>query len=179
MNCIHNRQLLTVPSGNDFRIHLCRRDVAPGNHADVTFVDIQDLKAYVTGFPNLRIFTTHQVHDDGDIIVDIDSTKLQHYTYGIELTGRYNGHPWRWKCDKVFKVSDTNCESSVQGMESFGVETYYIGDVVDVDFEYDSVIFASEGHVYFEGDALVLQDTEDTSFGFEEDALVIYDNKIN
>ena len=177
MNCNQNIDILTIPRGNPFLIHLCRKDVAPNNPDDVDFTAIDGLRCYITTPMGARVSVETKV-ENGDLLLSIPAD-LRLTTYGIELVGEYEDFPWRYKRRNAFRISDTNCESSVQGMESFGVETYYIGDVVDVYFEYDSVIFASEGHVYFEGDALVLQDTEDISFGFEEDALVIYDNKIN
>lgn len=175
MNCKQDIDILTIPRGNPFLIHLCRKDVAPNNPDDVDFSSIDGLRCYITTPMGARIGIPHEV-ENGDLFLAIPAD-LRLTTYGIELVGEYNGFPWRWKCGKAFRISDTNCESSVQGMESFAPETYYLWDVADVSFEGDAVIFASEGHVYFDGDALVLQDTEDTTFGFEGDAIVVNENK--
>lgn len=175
MNCNRQTDLLTIPRGNPFRLHVCRANVAPANPEGVTFADIEGLRAFVSTPLGMKTEAETEVADDGDLIVTCPAT-LRITTYALELTGAYNAHPWRWKCGAAFRIADTNCESSVQGMESFEPDTYFLWDVVDLSFEGDAVAFASEGHVCFEGDALVLQDTEDTAFGFEGDAIVVTDN---
>ena len=174
MKCDCN--ILSIPYGNPFRIHLCRADIVPNNPSSIDFDDLDEgsLRAYITTIMGARISVDVEV-DNGDLLLTIPED-TRRATYGIELTGTYQSHHWRWKCGKAFRISDTNCESSVQGMESFAPETYYLWDVADVSFEVAAVIFASEGHVYFDGDALVLQDTEDTTFGFEGDAIVVNEN---
>lgn len=175
MKCDCN--ILSIPFGNPFRIHLCRADIVPNNPSSIDFDDLDagSLRAYITTIMGSRI-SVDVVVENGDLLLSI-LEYTRRATYGIELTGTYQSHPWRGKCGKAFRICDTNCESSVQGMESFAPVTYYLFDIVDVSFDGDAVIFASEGHVYFEGNALVLQDTEDTTFEFEGDAIVVTDNK--
>lgn len=173
MKCDCN--ILTAPYGNPFRIHLCRADIVPNNTSSIDFSDLDEgtLQAHITTILGLQLSVDVEV-DDGDLLIYIPENTWR-ATYGIKLTGKYHGNNWRWKCGKAFRIADTNCESSVQGMESFEPETYYLNDIVDVEFDNDAIIFTSEGHAYVnDDDALVLQDTDDVTFEVEGDAIVIH-----
>ena len=127
MNCNCNcGHILCAPYGNPFKIAICRSNVAPGNPDNITFADIDDLRVEITRIIRNK-HVQHEVMENGDLLIDIPVSAQSRTTFGILMTGTYNGHPWRWKCGRAFRISDTNCESSVQGMESFGVETYYLG----------------------------------------------------
>lgn len=177
MKCDCN--ILTAPYGNPFYIHLCRADIVPNNPSGIDFGDLDTgtLHAYITTILGIKFEVTVEV-TDGDLLLFIPENTWR-ATYGLELTGKYQGHNWRWKCIKAFRIADTNCESSVQGMESFAPETYYLHDIVAVEFIDDAVIFTSEGHANYsqDNDALILQDTDDTTFGVEGDALIIQHKK--
>lgn len=144
MNCNHNSQLLNIPSGNNFRIHLCRANVAPSNPEDVTFEDVCGLEACLTTPMGVRIPVETEVQD-GDLLVSCPAD-LKLTTYGIELTGTYESHPWRWKHSKVFRIVDDNCESNVQGMESFSPETYFFNDILEPIIDCDTLVLITEGH---------------------------------
>ena len=67
---------------------------------------------------------------------------------------------------------ETHCESSVQGMETFGTEDYYLLDELWVGEEDDAMIFTSHGHVNLENGTLDIQSTDKTTVTVEGDALV-------
>lgn len=173
MNCKCKRETLTVPRGNDFKIHLCRKDVAPGNPNGVDFSMIDNLAAYATKEPGMRLFLEHEISEDGDIVISVNAEIHKLSTYGIEMTGTYHGHNWRWKCCEVFRLSDCSCESTVKGMESFDVETYYIWDILDFLVEDNTLDIVSEGHAWIDGDVLHIMDTDYTKVTFENDKMIV------
>ena len=144
MNCNKDIDILTIPRGNPFRIHLCRANVAPNNPEDVTFGDVVGLDANLTTPMGARTPVEWKT-EDGDLLV-LCPSDLKLTTYGIELTGTYESHPWRWKCTRAFRIVDTNCESSVQGMESFSPDTYYFKDILEPIIDGDTLVLISEGH---------------------------------
>lgn len=164
---------MTVTSGNDFKIHLCRNDVAPGNPNGVDFSLIDDLVAYATKEPGIRLPLEHEISEHGDIVISINAEIHKLSTYGIEMTGTYHGHNWRWKCCEVFRLSDCSCDSTVKGMESFDVETYYIWDILDFVVSGNTLDIISDGHAWIEGNALHVQDTDDTTITFEGEKMII------
>lgn len=168
-------EMLSIPRGNDFRLHLCGLDVVPGAK-DADFEDIEGLKAHVVSWL-VRRDEVEMTTNGTDIIITVAAEIQRCTVYGIELTGTHDGHPWRWKAEKVFRIVDSNCEASEQPMETFGVETYYVRDVVWVEFEGETMTLYSDGHVHFEGDALILQDTDDTTFEIDGDTLYITTDK--
>lgn len=144
MNCKQDIDILTIPRGNPFLIHLCRANVAPSNPEDVTFDDVIGVEAFLTTPMGARTPVEWKT-EDGDLLV-LCPSDLKLTTYGIELTGTYESHPWRWKCRKAFRIVDTNCESSVQGMESFSPDTYYFKDILEPIIDGDTLVLISEGH---------------------------------
>ena len=168
-------EILSIPRGNDFRLHFCGLDIVPGM-ADIDFGDIEGLKAHVVSWPGRRD-EVEMTTNGTDIIITVAAEIQRCTVYRIELTGTYNGHPWRWKTGDVFRIVESNCEASEQPMETFGVETYYVRDVVWVEFEGETMTLYSDGHVHFEGDALILQDTEDTTFEIDGNTLYITTDK--
>lgn len=171
MKCDCN--ILTAPYGNPFRIHLCRADIVPNNPSSIDFDDLDagSLRAYITTILGARISVNVEV-DDGDLLLTIQEN-MGRATYGIEITGTYQSHPWRWKCGKAFRIADTNCESSVQDMETFGVETYYLHDVLWVEVVDDIMHFTSEGHAVIANNTLTLEATDKTEVSVEGDTLYI------
>lgn len=177
MNCNCNKkEILSIPRGNPFRLHICGLDIVPGD-PDATFANVGDMNVYIVSFPNVRTEVEFEAISP-DIILTVPIEVQRRAIYGIEVTGIYNGHPWRWKTKEiVFRIVDSNCDASEQGMETFGVETYYLRDVVWVEFEDDIMTLYSDGHVRFEEETLILQDTDNTTFEIEGDILYITTEK--
>jgi hypothetical protein len=94
-------------------------------------------------------------------------------TYGIELVGTYEGQPWRWKAADAIKIVDSNDEAAMQCLETFGVETYYLRDVLYFEPVDDTMYITTHGHASIDGDTLMLQSTADTEVHLEGDTLVI------
>lgn len=170
MNCKQDIDILTIPRGNPFLIHLCRKDVAPNNPDDVDFAAIEGLKCYITTPMGARVSVETKV-ENGDLLLSIPAD-LRLTTYGIELVGEYSGFPWRWKCGKAFRISDTNCESSVQGMESFAPETYYIFDTLEFEIVGDTLHIYTDGHASLDNGTLSLQETAGTSLEVKGDSII-------
>lgn len=177
MNCNKDFDILTIPRGNPFRIHLCRKDIAPNNPDDVDFAAIEGLTVYITTPMGARVSVTATV-EDGDLMLDIPAN-LKLTTYGIELVGTYNGHSWRWKCGKAFRISDTNCESSVQGMESFAPDTYYLFDTLDFEIEGDTLHIYTDGHASLDNGTLTLQETSNMSLATKGDSIIASEQQSN
>jgi len=171
MNCNQQTDLLTIPRGNPFHLHVCRANVAPANPDEVTFADIEGLRAYVSTPLGMRTEVATAVADDGDLIVACPET-LRLTTYALEITGMYNAHPWRWKCGAAFRIADTNCESSVQGMESFEPDTYYLNDTLEFEIVGDTLHIYTDGHASLDNGTLALQETAGTSLGVEGDSII-------
>jgi len=162
--------ILRVPYGNPFRLFICRDNVAPGNPDDVTFADIDDLRVEITRIIRNTI-VQHEVQPDGDLMLTIPVAIQHRTTYGILMTGTYHGHPWRWKVGNVFSIVDENADSSVSGMESFDVETYYLDDILDVEVTGDTMTFITHGHADIFDNTLTLQDTDDMEVTIEGDTI--------
>lgn len=175
MNC--NKDILTIPRGNGFKLHICLSDVAPSNPNGVTFSDVEGMEAYIVRFLDERTSVAYDITDSGDLLLDVPSDALAASLYGIELTGAYNGQPWRFKCAAAFRITDSNCVSSAQGMETFGTETYYIRDVLVFEEEDNTLAIMTEGHASLDNDTLTLQATEGTALCIHGDTLEI--NYIN
>lgn len=170
MNCKQDIDILTIPRGNPFLIHLCRKDVAPNNPDDVDFSAIDGMKCYITTPMGARVSVETKV-ENGDLLLSCPAD-LRLTTYGIELVGEYNGFPWRYKRTKAFRIVDSNCESSVQGMESFGVETYYLNDALTFEIEGDTLHIYTDGHASLDGGTLSLQETANMSLAVKGDSII-------
>lgn len=155
-------------------MHLCGLDMVQGD-PDATFANVGDMNVYIVSYPNIRTEVENEAIGP-DIILTVPAEVQRCTIYGIEVTGIYNGHPWRWKFGHAFRIVDTNCEANMQPMETFGVETYYLRDVVWVEFEDETMTLYSDGHVSIHDDVLELQDTEDTTFEIEGNTLYITTN---
>ena len=171
MNCKANNHTLTIPKGNDFRLHLCSIDIVPGMQ-EADFSLIEGLQAYIVAYTGKRDKVQHIIQG-ADIIIEVPAQIQRWGDYDIEITGEYQGHPWRWKAKNVFRIINYNPEASHSPIETFGVETYYIRDVVWVQFDGETMTLISDGHVSIHDDVLELQDTEDTTFEIEGNTLYI------
>lgn len=163
-------EILSIPRGNDFRLHICGLDVAPGAK-DADFGDIEGLKAYVVSWLGRRD-EVEMTTDGTDIIITVAAEIQRCTVYGVELTGTYNGHPWRWKAGNVFRIVESNCEASEQPMETFGVETYYLRDTLMFEIVGDTLHIYSDGHASIKGGTLKLQETRNMGLAVVDDAIV-------
>ena len=161
---------LRMPCGNPFRLCVCRSNVAPGNPDDITFADIADLQVYFTRIVG-DISAAHEVMVNGDLMI-IGEATLPATAYGIMMTGTYNGSPWRWRARRVFSVVLYNADGSEDPSETFGVETYYIDDTLDVEVEGDTMTFVTHGQVKMENGTLDIRSTDDCKVTVEGDTLV-------
>lgn len=170
MNCEHYEDILAIPEGNDFRLHICGSDIVPG-YSDARFEDVEGLVAYITSFPNIKTEVEYQTQGT-DIIISVTAEKQRKTVYGIEFVGTYGGHSWRWKAKRGFRIVDSNCEASMQGNETFGVETYWLGDILEVDTDGDTMIFTTHGHATIEGGILTVQETANTKADLDGDTII-------
>lgn len=172
--CRHTCQccgIIRVPYANPFRLCICRSNVAPGNPDSITFADIDGLEVMITRIVG-SVIVEHEVMENGDLMVIVPVDIQQQTTYGIRMTGTYNGQPWRWNATKVFSIVGDNADISMPGRETFGEETYYIDDILDVDTNGDTMVFTTHGHVTLVGGVLDIQSTEDCEVTVEGDAIV-------
>lgn len=170
MNCEHTHTTIKIPSGNDFRLHVCVNDVVPGE-ASPSFTEVDGLNVYLTRLTR-RTHVPH-VADGTDLFIDVSADKVEFGFYGLELVGTHDGHPWRFRCSPVFQIVPTNCQSSEQAVETFGVETYYLHDVLWVEVVDDIMHFTSEGHAVIANNTLTLEATDKTEVTVEGDTLYI------
>lgn len=169
--------MLRIPYGNDFRIGICRSNVVPGSPDDVTFADVEDLHLRIVSTLGVRTEMQYTIPENGDILFAVPVAVQRKTGYSIEMNGIFNGHPWRWKAKNVFCIVDSNCDSTVQGMETFGVETYYLDDLLDVEVEGDTMTFVTHGHADMGNDSLMLQETSGTTVDVDGDTMVITINE--
>jgi hypothetical protein len=169
MQCTCN-DILRIPEGNGFRIGICRSNVAPANDTALTFQDIDNIQVSLTWIMG-KVPVSYQITQCGDIIV-IGKPFLQKETYGIEIIGTYNGQPLRWKERRVFRIVDDNSQASMQQLETFGADIYWLSDILEVDTEGDTMIFTTHAHASLDNDTLTLQSTDKTKVTVEGDTLV-------
>ena len=164
-------EVIAVPKGNPFRLSLCPQRIAPAQRS-ASFADITDLSVRLTRQNWDGQDADYELTEEGDIIINVPST-LKCVTYGLELSGTYNGDPWRWADCSVFRVTDCNPCSSVNPMETFGIETYYIYDDIITSFNEEKLLLETHGHAWFEGDTLHLMESEGTEIDILKDTLII------
>ena len=126
----NNHNTLRIPFGNDFRLAICRDDVAPGNHTGVTFADVHDLRACIVSALGRRIQVQHQVAQDGDLMLTVLAEPLRCMSYAVVITGSFQGHKWRWSARKCFTIVPDNDAANMAEIESFDIETYYLHDTL-------------------------------------------------
>ena len=96
---------------------------------------------------------------DGNIIVDFPST-LKCLTYGVELTGTYEGDNWRWADCEVFEIVECNPCSNVEPLESFAADTYDIYDYPVPDVEDETLSLITNGHAWMADGTLYIMGAE-------------------
>ena len=171
MSCRKDSDILTIPYGNPFNIHLCRSDIAPANPSSITLEDIIDLRAFVVTPLGTRKEVPYKITTSGDIVLTFPSN-LWVTSYSILLSGSHDSHPWRWKRQRAFRIADSSCDSTVQGMESVSPETYYLNDTLTFEIEGDTLHIFSDGHASLEGGTLALQETSNMSLTTKGDSII-------
>lgn len=181
-------EILSIPKGNDFRAHVCCLDVVTGMmDKDIDLTEVEDMRVYLVTWLGRRWEAAPTpVDDEGsddsqgltwetdgkDIIISVPAEMQKCTVYAMEVTGTHQGRPFRWKTRGLFRIVETHCESSVQGMETFDTEDYYLLDELWVGEEDDAMILTTHGHVKMEDGTLDIQSTEKTTVTVEGDALV-------
>ena len=174
-NCFN--KMLRIPYGNDFRIGICRSNVVPGSPDDVTFADVETLTLHIITTLGVRTEMQYTIPENGDLLFVVPVAVQRKTGYSIEMTGTYQGHPWRWKAKNVFSIVDSNCDSNVQGDETFGMETYYLDDDLIVETNLDTMTFITHGHADMDDGNIILQETSGTTIEVQEDTLIITTKK--
>ena len=137
-------EILSIPKGNDFRAHVCCLDVVTGMmDKDIDLTEVEDMRVdLVTWLGRRWEAAPTPVDDEGsddsqgltwetdgkDIIISVPAEMQKCTVYAMEVTGTHQGRPFRWKTRGLFRIVETHCESSVQGMETFDTEDYYLRD---------------------------------------------------
>ena len=152
-----NNDILKIPYGNDFRLHICCKNVVPAEEEGVTFSDITDLVVVLKRFPDYQTSVDYDLTDEGDMILTLPSGMLTKSLYSLELTGSYGGHPWRWQALPIFRIVNANACDNVHGMETFGEETYYVDDTLEAVIDGDTLTLTTHGHATLDNGTLTLQ----------------------
>lgn len=169
------RDILDIPRGNDFRLHICPRRIARAEKT-ATFNDIDGLAATVTRAYR-EIPCTYELTENGDIIVKVKAASLWQTVgeavYGVAVSGQYNGDAWRWHDCSVFRIVECNPCSDVQAMESFSADTYFIYDDIVPTIKDDALDLDTHGHAWMEGGILHLMESENTSISIDNYKIII------
>ena len=60
-------------------------------------------------------------------VVTVNFESLQLGWYGMEMSGSYDGQPWRWRVDDVFQIVETNAKANVPAWSILTDSTYMVG----------------------------------------------------
>lgn len=154
---IRNDNILRIPYGNDFRLHICYKNVVPSEDDDSSFADISDLLVVLKRFPDTSTSVDYELTDEGDILITLPSGMLTKSLYSLEMTGTYEGYPWRWKALPLFRIVDANSCGNVEGMETFGEETYYLDDTLEAEIDGDTLTLTTHHLATLDNGVITLQ----------------------
>lgn len=152
-----NKDILRVPYGNDFRLHICYKNVVPSEEDGISFADIEDMVVVLKRFPDNNTSVDYELTDEGDVMITLPSGMLAKSLYSLEMTGQYDGHPWRWKALPLFRIVDANACDNVHGMETFGEETYFVDDTLEAEIEGDTLTLTTHGLASLDNGVLTMQ----------------------
>lgn len=172
------RQILKIPKGNDFKIRISPQRIAPRQGVGASFNDIADFRAMITRQNGKPIPIDYTRTEEGDVIVNIPST-LKNVTYGLELTGTYNGDIWRWGDCSLFQIVDCNPCSNVQSLESFAADTYDIFDLPIPSLEDETLAFQTNGNSWISNGTLYIMGAENADGSGFISRVVVMDNHGN
>lgn len=151
---------IRVSRGNDFRLRICPKRIAPKETA--TFKDVTDLVAKISRMPGDEQIVQHEVTDEGDVIIFIPANTQKCSVYGVELSGKHNGNSWRWKDCEVFQITECNPCANMLTFETFDPETYYIYDDIQPSFDKDeeALVLCTHAHAWVEDGTLYLMESD-------------------
>lgn len=172
------KDILKIPKGNDFKIRISPQRIAPRQGEGASFAPIEGLSAMITRQNGESVQADYTLTEDGDIIVNIPST-LKSVTYGLELTGVYEGDKWRWGDCSLFQIVDCNPCSNVQPLESFAADTYDIFDLPIPSLEEETLALETNGHSWISGGTLYIMGAENADGSGFISRVVVMDNHGN
>jgi hypothetical protein len=125
-NCKCNKNdELRIVRGNAFGIRLTVRAI----HTDGTEVEDFNLaeanavlKVVHQGTMTEKAFTII----NNDVVINFDGLLALGW-YGFEMSGLYNGEPWRWYIEQVFCIVESNTRANIPAWAVLTDETYQIG----------------------------------------------------
>lgn len=167
-----NKEILQIPYGNDFKIHICYLNVVPGDD-EVTFADIEELSVSLIRLPDQSVPMDYELTEEGDLIVDCPASKLVKTLYSIEVTGIYDGHPWRWKEKPVTRIVDANNHSNVQSMETFNEETYFLDDTLEAEIDGNALVLTTHGLASLEDGVITLKSGKNEVVNTKKKSVII------
>lgn len=179
--CGCGNDILSIPWGNAFRLHLCALSMAPGM-SEGDFSDLERRKVYVVSWLG-RKDKVLAINDGTELTLHFGdqpeespcvlARDLKCTVYGIEITGMYHGNYYRWRHDGLFRIVNTNPQAWEQDKESLDAEDYWILDTLKVeDDEEGTMTFITHGHVTLDDGTLMIQGTENCDVSVEGDTLV-------
>lgn len=178
MKCGKQNNILKIPRGNDFKIRISPQRIAPRQGENASFVPVVGLKVMITRQSGENIQADYVLTGDGDVIISILST-LKSGTYGLELTGTYNGDEWRWADCSLFQIVDCNPSSNVQALESFAADTYDIYDLPIPSLENETLSFQTNGNSWINNGTLYIMGAENADGSGFISRVVVMDNHGN
>ncbi len=125
--------IIKIPDGNAFKLRITGNIKIEEYSEEADFSVINSLK--VNFVRRSRIAQTSVVNPQGKIVVENEGN-LACGIYGVELTGYYNGEPWRYFMKDVFEIIDET-EEADPGTSVDNVLTYDVS--MDVSFGGDGV----------------------------------------
>lgn len=152
-----DKDILRVPYGNDFRLHICYKNVVPSEEEGISFADIEDMVVVLKRFPDISTSVDYELTDEGDIMITLPSGMLAKSLYSLEMTGTYDGHPWRWQALPLFRIVNANACDNVHGLETFGEETYYVDDTLEAEIDGDTLTLTTHHIATLDKGVLTIQ----------------------
>ena len=128
-------EILRIPDGNAFKLRITG-ELLVENYRSAA--DMSVVSRLIVNFVRRgRLPQVASVDDQGRIVA-LNLGLLPRGTYGVELTGYYNGEPWRFFQQDVFTIVDENSELS----ESTGGDVPIYDTTFTVSFRGDSITAA-------------------------------------
>ena len=128
-------EILRIPDGNAFKLRITG-ELLVENYRSAA--DMSVVSRLIVNFVRRgRLPQVASVDDQGRIVA-LNLGLLPRGTYGVELTGYYNGEPWRFFQQDVFAIVDENSELS----ESTGGDVPIYDTTFTVSFRGDSITAA-------------------------------------
>ena len=125
-------EILRIPDGNAFKLRITG-EILVENYRETA--DMSIISHLTVNFVRRgRLPQTASVDSQGRIVA-FNNGSLARGEYGVELTGYYNGEPWRFFQQDVFEIVDASSEVS----ESTGSDVAIYDTTITVSFGGDNV----------------------------------------